>query len=167
VTIACGPDSPDSIPTHLLGSLERHPGKIPNAAAKGTPVVMLTLGMDDRGVQIDGAPMPVLSSLKFERAMAERRTELPEYWVLQTREDGLAYHYWTPVDPSPEIRVDLPRDADDQDSSMLLKLPEMYVMLRLPFYPGGRVDFYSHDGKAVSRFRFGPQASAPLESVEP
>lgn len=164
--LACGVGSPKGEPpTQLLDRLARNPHVLPPEPDAATPVVMLTLGMDEHRVLIDGAPIPVSSSLKYERATAMRRRQPPDFWLLQTNEAGLSYHYWTPVDPDPEIRVNLPEEGAP-DAKLIVKVPEMFVMVHIPFYAGGRADFYRADGAVVGRFRFGERPTAALQPIE-
>jgi hypothetical protein len=80
--------------------------------------------------------------------------------------DADRLRYWIPLDPSALIRANVPVRDGDGHVPHLVRVPDMYVTLHVPFFPRGELEFVRHEGTGAGRFRFGDRPEDPMESVE-
>ncbi|ANM31155.1 hypothetical protein ABI59_18625 [Acidobacteria bacterium Mor1] len=162
---ADAPECPDV--SALVKHLQVTEGHVPERLPPHTPVVLLMVGENDLlGVHIDGVPHIVGGGLRLQRALLERRSQHPEYWVLQTEADSPVYRYWTPLNPG-ELRVNVKIDHPDQShAGALVEVPESYLAMRIPFFPEGDIVLTDPAGEIQAHYRFGNVADAPLARVD-
>ncbi len=162
--VGCGKD--DGSAARRIAFVERlqhQPGRVAEAPPPGTEVVLLSVGVVNGELRVQPTPIPVGGSLRMERALARRRSDPPAFWLLLVAGEGDGLDYWSPLDPSPRIRANLPTDTEERPHvDGLVAVPEMYVALRVPFYPKGRLYFYAADGTPAGSYRFGAAAAQPL-----
>jgi hypothetical protein len=150
-----------------LPELNATPSLLPEDTGDRT-VVMLLLGVEKSGrVRVDGDPIEVApSALRLGRAITKRRTTVPRAWAMIREADADRPRYWIPLDPSALIRANVPVRDGDGHVPHLVRVPDMYVTLHVPFFPRGELEFVRHEGTGAGRFRFGERPEDPMERLE-